>query len=1631
MTSSLSRVQKAAKLIVFLALTFSLFAQDAPQLIQNPSFENGGDGSTSIPSWSGDLKRGLVKVVKGDDGKNALSLRCDAELVTAKGGVGVRQDFKLDAGWKRLMIKTRARVIRFTPGKEGWQEPRVFVMFRDAAGKHIGGYPGIISLRTVAGWKNFEKEVAIPDGAATGSLAIECFVSESEFEVTDLSLTPIIPSTNSADAALPAGAKLFWDDEPVETQSATRSTICLNGLWKFSPAQSAEPPKNGYGYIWVPGAWHNKIGTLPGIASFATGPEWKELPAQHNAAAWGQVGRAWYRRTLLIPAAWNGRQVFLNFNRVCTDAEIFINGKPAGRVIWPWGEVDITSHVKPGDKVELAVLVAALLDKTELTEFTGTAADQIFKKKIELDARGITGDVFLSSRPMTARVSDVFVKPSTRKGSLGLDVEISGLNQSGDLSFTARLLDEKGNVEKTFTAAAKASSQATQVLSLAFPWADARLWELGDPAMYTLMLKAEGPGISDEYAQRFGFREFWVDGTKFFLNNKEVRLRPRIAGVNEADRSKVSVELIDGSIAGMKAMGGNVQEFWPWDHWQRGTVRFHELWYDRADITGWGLIADFGSMRGFAERWDENPSERTEWERLLRDEMRRVRNHPSILMWIHSPNRFGNGQDQNPLVIGNRAALDSMYDGSTWDKGTRKAVAGALKANETIRALDPTRPVTTHQGGLAGDVHTVNNYPSWQPLQEQEEWLGPWLAKGDMPFISIEFGFFPPCDFRRGRNSWQGSVRSELLQTEYLAAYFGNKAYETESPATRAWNPANLVKGQDYAYPNKGGFYVHDPMTEEMVFLMGLNVYRSWRTAGITGGMLQWEHNHGFDDQVRVDGKAIYAERRPITGPFLPGRRGAYVSNASAVEQYWLTPPGAATRRGGEFWDIACQATMAWITGKDIPGDSMAFTAKDRHFATGSTVEKRISILNDSRRDESFDMEWKAVAGGKEIGKGNAAGKITVSETRFLPLAFKLPAVTEKTDGIIKLRGRIGTNAHRDSFAFRVYPAEARSVGTIKIFDPAGLTAKLLTGLGYRVTAWDGKPGDALVVVGRDALSPENKLPGSLSAHVTSGGRLMVFSQNEKWLSEAAGFRIGHQVLRRAFPVSATHPVCAGLDEADMQDFSGTGTFRSVETNLAKWRTGGTPRWGWFNGSRGSVSSVPVEKPHAGAWRPILEADFDLAYSPLMELDYGKGRVTLCQLDLEDHVLLDPAAEKLARQSISWALNAPLSPRVTAVYLGGNHGAELLTSLGLDYVKRDRIGADTVMTVVGESAQITDQELEAAAQKGSRIIILAHDGDSRFGLSWNAPEAFSGSPAVPAWPETAGLSASDLRVRAPVKLSVMKQANGFEIAASGFLARKVIGKGSIILSALNPGSFDADTLTYLRLTRWRTTRAVSQLLANAGGRFASDNAFFAFEGGNVAAASELSLIGPWKGLQTHRIPNTKDGQPAPDDPGISDAARAAIAETADESATTPVNFPAAFEDAGGIWTDYDGEAVFRKTVVVPPAWAGKDLDLSLGVIDDFDDTYWNGEKIGSTGKSQKEWWTFHRKYTVPGRQVKAGTNVIAVRIFDNYRNGGIMGPSSAMLLAPVVGTSGVRGWYVADYRKDFPLGDDPHRYYRW
>lgn len=106
-----------------------------------------------------------------------------------------------------------------------------------------------------------------------------------------------------------------------------------------------------------------------------------------------------------------------------------------------------------------------------------------------------------------------------------------------------------------------------------------------------------------------------------------------------------------------------------------------------------------------------------------------------------------------------------------------------------------------------------------------------------------------------------------------------------------------------------------------------------------------------------------------------------------------------------------------------------------------------------------------------------------------------------------------------------------------------------------------------------------------------------------------------------------------------------------------------------------------------------------------------------------------------------------------------------------------------------------------------------------------------------------------------------------------------------------------------------------------------------------------------------------------------------------------VSVPEVWEN--NILPDFDGFVWYRKTIEIPEDWAGNNLTLYLGTIDDNDITYFNGKEIGRT-----DGYNIDRQYTVPAKLVKKGKATIAVRVMDTGGAGGFRSDAGKMYVAP-------------------------------
>jgi sialate O-acetylesterase len=108
----------------------------------------------------------------------------------------------------------------------------------------------------------------------------------------------------------------------------------------------------------------------------------------------------------------------------------------------------------------------------------------------------------------------------------------------------------------------------------------------------------------------------------------------------------------------------------------------------------------------------------------------------------------------------------------------------------------------------------------------------------------------------------------------------------------------------------------------------------------------------------------------------------------------------------------------------------------------------------------------------------------------------------------------------------------------------------------------------------------------------------------------------------------------------------------------------------------------------------------------------------------------------------------------------------------------------------------------------------------------------------------------------------------------------------------------------------------------------------------------------------------------------------------------------------------DGVVWMRKRIELSAAQAAGAAQLHLAKVDDCDEAWVNGQKVGGQCG-----WEQSRRYAVPTGLLRAGTNWIAVRVTDNAGGGGIHGEAAELRLDTAAGRVSLAGAWKARVEK--------------
>ena len=352
----------------------------------------------------------------------------------------------------------------------------------------------------------------------------------------------------------------------------------------------------------------------------------------------------WYRKAFTVPAGYKGKTIWLKFNGINYRANIFLNGKQIAKSddvagAWRTYEFNITSSAKPGAENVLAVQAYAPTEHDLAITFVDWNPAPPDKNM------GLWREVYVTaSGPVALRYPTVVSKlnsPTNDSAQLtvtaqvknGTDQPVKGKlkGQIEDVAFEQDV-DLAANESKDVAFAPDKFSQLV--------FSNPRLWwpaQMGTPNLYKLSMEFDVNGVvSDKSSSEFGIREITSDlnsvgGRAFHINGKNILIRG--GGWTPDMMLRQTSQRLRDEFRYVKDMGLNTIRL-------EGKLETEEF-YNLADHQGTLVMAGWCCC-DFWERWPRwQPQDFEIAKQSLRDQIYRLRSHPSLVMWL-------NGSDNPP-----------------------------------------------------------------------------------------------------------------------------------------------------------------------------------------------------------------------------------------------------------------------------------------------------------------------------------------------------------------------------------------------------------------------------------------------------------------------------------------------------------------------------------------------------------------------------------------------------------------------------------------------------------------------------------------------------------------------------------------------------------------------------------------------------------------------------------------------------------------------------------------------------------------------------------------------------------------------------------------------------------------------
>ncbi len=443
-------------------------------------------------------------------------------------------------------------------------------------------------------------------------------------------------------------------------KEASQNFMSLNGIWKFLWVKDADKrPMNFYKISYDDKSWDNM--QVPGLWALNGygdpvyvnyGYPWRNQFAGEPPAipvADNQVGS--YRKEIIIPADWKGKEIFAHFGAVSSNMYLWVNGQFVGysEDSKLEAEFNLSRYLKPGKNL-IAFQVFRWCDGSYLE-------DQDF-----LRLAGVGRDCYLYVRNKKY-IQDIRVTPDLDAQYLNATLHVA-MNLKGGGTVDLKLLDALG--KEIVATSVKGTGQIQTRMEVANPGK----WSAENPILYTLIATLKDKGdVVEVIPVNVGFRKIELKNAQILVNGQPVLFK----GVNRHEMDPdngyyLSPQRMIQDIKIMKAFNINAvrTSHYPNDN----------LWYDLCDRYGLYVVAEANVEShgiGGHKTLARNPLfAKAHLERNQRN-VQRSYNHPSVIFWS----------------LGNEAGFGANFEACyTWIKNEDKTRAVQYEQAKTNEFTD-------------------------------------------------------------------------------------------------------------------------------------------------------------------------------------------------------------------------------------------------------------------------------------------------------------------------------------------------------------------------------------------------------------------------------------------------------------------------------------------------------------------------------------------------------------------------------------------------------------------------------------------------------------------------------------------------------------------------------------------------------------------------------------------------------------------------------------------------------------------------------------------------------------------------------------------------------------------------------